>query len=180
MRKNLPLCPEIFVAFLAQCQSQASTAFLTLGANKKNNKAVTAGQTPPSLRSQDMYFEPLITGMGAISRQNCRPEDFVSGKTAQGGEDHIPRKLQTGQKPWDIVTTRQLKMVMKTRPESRSSMLRLLTGWALAINYSNRKTKACKSFGQPICLHVVLFFDLQKAVDEDLRLNHSFLKKERC
>lgn len=53
-------------------------------------------------------------------------------------------------------------------------MLRLLTRWALAINYYNRTTKACKSFGQPISIHVVLFFDLQKAVDEDLRLNHIF------
>lgn len=53
-------------------------------------------------------------------------------------------------------------------------MLRLLTRWALAINYYNRTTKACKLFGQPIGIHVVLFFDLQKAVDEDLRLNHIF------
>lgn len=126
--KNLPPCPQLFVAFLSQCQSPASIAFLALGANKKNNKTVTAGQTPPSLRSQDMYFEPLITGMGGVSRRDCRPEDFVSGKSAQGGEDHIPRKLQTGQKPWDTITTRQLKMVMKTRPESRYNMFRLLTG----------------------------------------------------
>lgn len=69
---------------------------------------------------------------------------------------------------------------MKTRPEPRSNKLRLLIRWALAINYYNRTTKACKSFGQPIGLHVVLFFDLQKAVDEDLRLNHIKKKKESC
>lgn len=127
-----------------------------------------------------MYFEALTTGIGGVSRQDCRPEDFVSGNSAQGGENHIPRKLQTDQKPWDTVTTRQLKMAMETRQESRSNMLRLLTRWALAINYYNRTTKACKFFGQPIGIHVVLFFDLQKAVDEDLRLNHIFFFKESC
>lgn len=67
---------------------------------------------------------------------------------------------------------------MKTRPELRSNMLRLLTWWALAINYCNRTTKACKYFGQPLGLYAVLFFVLRKAVDEDLRLNHIFLKRE--
>lgn len=31
-----------------------------------------------------MYFEALITEIGDISRQDCRPEDFTSGKSAQG------------------------------------------------------------------------------------------------
>lgn len=124
-----------------------------------------------------MYFEALITGIGGVSREDFRPEDFVSCKSAQGGEDRIPGKLQAGQKPWDTVATRQLKMVMKARAELRSDMLGLLTRWALAINYCNRTTKACKCFGQHIGLCVVLFSVLQKAVDEDLRLNHIFEKR---
>lgn len=57
-------------------------------------------------------------------------------------------------------------------------MLRLLTRWALAINYCNRTTKACKCFGQNTGLYVVLLSVLQKAVDEYLRLNHIKKKKE--
>lgn len=95
--ENLPPCPELFVVLLTQDQS-LQRLFLTLGANK-NTRVVTAGQTPPSLRSQDMYFEALITGIGGINRQDCRPEDFLSGKSAQGGEDHIPRSSKQDRSP---------------------------------------------------------------------------------
>lgn len=49
---------------LTQCQL-LQLLFLTLGANK-NTKAVTVGQTPPSLRFQNMYFEALITEIGVL------------------------------------------------------------------------------------------------------------------
>lgn len=68
-------------------------------------------------------------------------------------------------------------MVMKTRAELRSVTLGLLTRCALAISYCNRTNKACKYFGHLIGLYVVLFFVLQKALAEDLRLNH-ISKKE--
>lgn len=133
--KNLPPCPELFVAFVTQCQSPDSTAiFNSWYKQERQGSHCWTDSSLPQISGQ-MYFEALIAGTAGVSREDFRPEDFVLGKNAQGGEDHIPGKLQAGQKPWDTIATRQLKMVMKAGPELRSDMLRLLTRWALAINY---------------------------------------------
>jgi len=68
-------------------------------------------------------------------------------------------------------------MVTKARAELRSVTLGLLTRCALAINYCSKTKKACKYFGHLIGLYLVLLFVLQKALGEDLRLNH-ISKKE--
>lgn len=132
----------------------------------------------PSLSSHYTYFEaPNHWGRWYRYTGNWRPVDFIWGKSAWGWEDHTSRKLQAGQKPLDTIATRQLKLVMKTGAVLRSVMSGLLTRCALAINYCNRIKTAGKYFCHLIGLYVVLFFVLQKALGEDLRLNH-ISKKE--
>lgn len=77
--KNLPPSPELFVAFLTEYQSEASTAFFPLGPNKeKSSKTVISGQMTPSLTSHDRcILRLLITGVGGISIQDYRPVGFV-------------------------------------------------------------------------------------------------------
>lgn len=58
-------------------------------------------------------------------------------------------------------------------------MLGLLTRWALALIIATEQLRHANvtMCGQHIGLCVVLFSVLQKAVDEDLRLNHIFEKR---
>lgn len=84
--KKLPPCAELFAAFLTQWQSPASTAIFNSWCKQEHQGSHCRTDSSFPQISGQMYFEALITGIGSISRQDCRPEDFVQVRVHRVGK----------------------------------------------------------------------------------------------